>query len=181
MHKFITQFKHSWLNRAITIIENYTNKLYYIRQKYLLLLCTINFALVSTGVVCNAECTDNTMCWGTSANQCISCRNYLYLPNSTCVSSCENISSLKWVLNTNRRYHIIINIQEREEREKRGKEENEKGNSDLQIIIRQLLSICQCTSCICHYSYRHFYSDSHSRQCQLCHPLCDGKCTGKVS
>ena len=28
--------------------------------------------------------------------------------------------------------------------------------------------------------YREYYGDSANRQCQLCHPLCDGGCTGEV-
>ena len=34
-----------------------------------------------------------------------------------------------------------------------------------------------CCSCSL---YRHYYGDRDSKQCRLCHPLCDGACSGKV-
>ena len=40
------------------------------------------FSTVSAGVVCNSECDDETMCWGTGADKCVSCRNFLYQPNN---------------------------------------------------------------------------------------------------
>ena len=37
-----------------------------------------------------------------------------------------------------------------------------------------------CTALSDVYHYREYYGDSANRQCQLCHPLCEGGCTGEV-
>ena len=34
--------------------------------------------------------------------------------------------------------------------------------------------------CCSHSLYRHYYGDRVSKQCRLCHPLCDGTCSGEV-
>ena len=52
---------------------------------------------VTSGMVCSDECANETMCWGTGADKCVSCRNFLYSPNNTCVSSCENTGTTQWV------------------------------------------------------------------------------------
>ena len=53
------------------------------------------FPAVSAGVACSNECDDEIMCWGTGADKCVSCRNYLYQPNNTCVYSCDNVSTIQ--------------------------------------------------------------------------------------
>ena len=37
------------------------------------------FPVVSAGVVCSNECDGEIMCWGTGADKCVSCRNFLYI------------------------------------------------------------------------------------------------------